>query len=609
MDIRSGEELSLNPALSSASTVDVDRDIDKLERALSALRSHRNSLSAVSRLPTEILCHIFTYLDISCRQFLPDSQSSWMWQSVTHVCRHWRDIALTSPTLWTYIDLRSPFWTQESLQRSQMAPLVVHARIRDESSRQMFQELELAHSVLDEAPRIRELSLSCATDIMIRLESRLCEPFLVLETLSLDAGTPGAWHDDVYHLPEDFFGGDLPRLRKLSLRMCALQPTSPILVGLTYLHVGDMGALGGYCMKDLLTLLGSTSQLESLILDHAVMEASTRKCDSSAEETHTVTLARLSLLRLNGSVSSCVSVLTSLSLPSSAVVQISCSFMQPDSEDELSLVPTLFNCQRIDVMRPFRAIEFHNPCTQDSGLHFSGWVSDALPHDNDDATANTIVTITWDDDSVGGMETRIIRDACSSIDLSEVQSLSVCTSESLSRETLLLAFRAARKVMRARIRGRSVYGFVDALLPTDGLLTVTSDSSNFLPRLRILSMEKAQFTRASLTGTLCQRFSDCLMKRKIIGGVRWLNLSDCDIAGKEVEQLHKLVDKVWWDGKLRGCTSSANEWERSQRQDVDFRWEHVNFKSQSRSIWAVAARHLFLHDGLLSDFLVPILTE
>jgi hypothetical protein len=40
------------------------------------------------------------------------------WVNVSYVCRHWRNVALNCATLWTYLFVMSPRWTEELLARS-----------------------------------------------------------------------------------------------------------------------------------------------------------------------------------------------------------------------------------------------------------------------------------------------------------------------------------------------------------------------------------------------------------------------------------------------------------------------------------------------------------
>lgn len=78
-------------------------DIFESLRSIGACASHLNALCPISRLAPEILTQIF--LELSALYPHEDSDST-TWQSVSHVSRHWRNVALDCSSLWTSINLR-----------------------------------------------------------------------------------------------------------------------------------------------------------------------------------------------------------------------------------------------------------------------------------------------------------------------------------------------------------------------------------------------------------------------------------------------------------------------------------------------------------------------
>ena len=102
------------------------RNIARLEETIRALKSRRNELSPISRLPTEILCNIFK-LQVTLNDWdipRPDS-----WNNFSQVSRHWRSLALSAPELWTDIILSCPRWTHEMLKRSKKAKLTIRSEL------------------------------------------------------------------------------------------------------------------------------------------------------------------------------------------------------------------------------------------------------------------------------------------------------------------------------------------------------------------------------------------------------------------------------------------------------------------------------------------------
>ncbi|KAI0043946.1 hypothetical protein FA95DRAFT_330312 [Auriscalpium vulgare] len=278
----------------------------------------------VARLPPEILCHIFSYL--STRP--PPHHDSWMWQTVTHVCMSWRAIAIASPLLWTHVDFRSYEWTREFLRRSQSAPLYVHTQ---DHLLQPGGDLASIHWALEEMPRIRELHLVGHPDTLEAVEEHLLQAAPQLETLTISVTPRGKGHDPAYVLSRDVFDGHAPRLRRLSLRMCCIEPSMPILPGLTHLSMDVPDARGSYHMGTLLEILSQPTRLEAVVIKGAVTDGETRICDT---DHGAVSLPRLSSLRLSGSTAACTHLLAHLSIPRSAVRRSSYRILLADNKDD-----------------------------------------------------------------------------------------------------------------------------------------------------------------------------------------------------------------------------------------------------------------------------------
>ncbi|KAG2756567.1 hypothetical protein P692DRAFT_20825793 [Suillus brevipes Sb2] len=72
-----------------------------------------------------ILRNIFKFLEEDERLDGYDNKDIPACLAVTHVCRHWRNVALECPTLWRFISSSSPFWLDIMLERSKETPLIV----------------------------------------------------------------------------------------------------------------------------------------------------------------------------------------------------------------------------------------------------------------------------------------------------------------------------------------------------------------------------------------------------------------------------------------------------------------------------------------------------
>lgn len=102
------------------------------------LNLNLNTVSPINTLPPEILSNIFLFLMLTT-SFVRDSFDSHgrahQWLRCTHVCRHWRQVALQSPILWSFITLGADYPSLEAIRtfvsRSVQAPLHIFVRQTD----------------------------------------------------------------------------------------------------------------------------------------------------------------------------------------------------------------------------------------------------------------------------------------------------------------------------------------------------------------------------------------------------------------------------------------------------------------------------------------------
>ncbi|EKM54860.1 uncharacterized protein PHACADRAFT_259015 [Phanerochaete carnosa HHB-10118-sp] len=98
------------------------------------LKTCWNTTLPVSRLPPELLLLVFEDWASECYTETQETEPEtrpYAWIRCTHVCRRWRELALSSPFLWRRIVPTSPEWTQELLSRSRQTPLLVNFNSSD----------------------------------------------------------------------------------------------------------------------------------------------------------------------------------------------------------------------------------------------------------------------------------------------------------------------------------------------------------------------------------------------------------------------------------------------------------------------------------------------
>src|SRR5262245_18586388 len=103
---------------------EIDREIIQVNEQARMLKSRRNMLAPISRLPLELLCQIFKVSCVASSAGLNDftSGGNIPCLALTQVCGHFRSAAIGCPRLWTDLIFSHPSWTEEMLRRSKAAP-------------------------------------------------------------------------------------------------------------------------------------------------------------------------------------------------------------------------------------------------------------------------------------------------------------------------------------------------------------------------------------------------------------------------------------------------------------------------------------------------------
>ncbi|KAI0055539.1 hypothetical protein BV25DRAFT_168453 [Artomyces pyxidatus] len=187
--------------------------------------SSRQSIArpfTIATFPTELLVNIFALMSRNHPPVYPDLDNANRirrlgWLVVTHVCRHWRHIAVGTPALWKYVDFSmGPVWVPLILARAHELPVMIRKDFSYDhwgNKRRFPSELEVLKAHLFHTRR-----LSFAGD-----------PGQLTGALqSLDVPAPLLDHLHLYFLqtslvppwefsPRPFFASQHPRLRSLSL--------------------------------------------------------------------------------------------------------------------------------------------------------------------------------------------------------------------------------------------------------------------------------------------------------------------------------------------------------------------------------------------------------
>ena len=149
------------------------------------IASHMNASVPIFVLSSETLREIFMHAagfheDPNVRD-IPDMHKR---TRISHVCKHWRSVALGFPALWSRFDVVDPpEWMAELLVRSKQIPLQVSISYLDLRKCPRDESVML---VLSSLGRIRDLSLESAPGFSEAILRLLDQDAPLLRTLSVD---------------------------------------------------------------------------------------------------------------------------------------------------------------------------------------------------------------------------------------------------------------------------------------------------------------------------------------------------------------------------------------------------------------------------------------
>ncbi|TFK58261.1 hypothetical protein BDN72DRAFT_782324, partial [Pluteus cervinus] len=97
----------------------IDEEIAQLNARIISLKTTRNTFTVVARLPIEVLEQIFV---ITARS-AGDQGVGKGALFISWVCRSWRELALQTSALWSYVDFLDLNWVETALARTRNQPL------------------------------------------------------------------------------------------------------------------------------------------------------------------------------------------------------------------------------------------------------------------------------------------------------------------------------------------------------------------------------------------------------------------------------------------------------------------------------------------------------
>lgn len=233
----------------------------------------RNAFTPISLLSNELLCVIFSL--VKAAEEVPDVREAGApeWINVTHVCRHWRNVALNYPSLWAVIvpDL-SLGWLRAMLERSQTADLSInfdydgwHRKVGQRKLKESFRHSKrIVHLWLLDMGSDMQTILNALPTLAPRLETlRLVGPIsAVRQHLRMKEEFPP------FVPPGTLLDGR--NLRQLELSWCSIGWDSHLIEHLIHLKLNDIAPSARPTTAQLFEVLGKLTNLECLELENAL---------------------------------------------------------------------------------------------------------------------------------------------------------------------------------------------------------------------------------------------------------------------------------------------------------------------------------------------------
>ncbi|KAF9232487.1 hypothetical protein BU15DRAFT_81174 [Melanogaster broomeanus] len=526
----------------------------------------RNALLPVSRLPREILAIIFLYQAHSLHQDLRYSgmRGAPPWANVSYTCHHWRNVALSCPSLWSFLFTSCPRWTEELLSRSKTVPFRISLSVGCGTQEEMI----FFEKVTTDVTRIQDLSLKLPRNLAEEVFSKLSTPAPLLHTLRLFVTKTGA---ESMLVPDTLFNRETPALRTLELYRCHISWSSPTLTkliamlrhipGIAHLYLenalpGDEDTLASWRSDD-------SGCMYPECLDS---KCSNPKCpDSNDPISKSLDLPHLSRLALVAPFSAVVAFLSNVTVPAKTELRLCCRHDVDFTESYTPLYPLLkqrFNTTS-DVGPVIRTLNIKTT-EPDVGIVLSTSERDCdVPfystygqrHLHEDWGRGIPLKLDIEFEPIDGdCRPRLMRDICRTIPMVHLRTLAHFATTDLwgplDSWVLETSFGNLQELRFIKLVQVSMTAWISALSPgfCQDELSVKRTGDNFAPALAELQVTAVAFAY-NCRGGDCDGSAWCLhealARRKAKGyTLKKLVVADSSyVSDAQVKELRKVVDE------------------------------------------------------------------
>lgn len=550
----------------------IEKEIDAARAHITSLLMHRNNLTPVSLLPPELLARIFHFHSLAEPPWHGVNRLGWI--KATHVCRHWRQVALDHASLWARISgfPMSTKWITEQLSRAKSSPLVIELLGSP--------TLETLSFFPSHFPHTRELRLRGLRKDHFPVIKQLCAleaPDLEHFELGVSVESPLTSQNFV---GASLFQGNAPKLRTLSLGQVRVPWSFFPRCQFTQLKIdiceeewNETPSLES--LEQLMDVLVNCPNLEVLVLENCLPSILSQYINK-----RTIPLPRLSQLTLTGSISRVVRFFEALNMPSSTKLNLHCVVENCFGNQGGLLIPLVyshFNRSSLVTFRSFKAAINHLERSLEIVASAAAPASTVSPSGvfNIDPEGDTPeLSLLFIAHSEFGQFENILERACGILPITEVEFLSISAPDSFHSLNWGDLFRKCAKVTTIEASGHGTTTLLQTITPPKAH---PKPSNNFkgkkkgrgkkevppppvdnapvcapvFPKLTSLLLKKFDFSESAPPfGTVYNVLMTLIQRRKNRKvPLKMLSIERSILCQQHASTLEKLVREFHWSGE------------------------------------------------------------
>jgi hypothetical protein len=553
----------------------IEKEIDAARAHITSLLMHRNNLTPVFLLPPELLARIFHFHSLAEPPWHGVNRLGWI--TDTHVCRHWRQVAMDHASLWARISgfPMSTKWITEQLSRAKSSPLVIELLGSP--------TLETISFFPPHFPHTRELRLRGLRKDHFAVIKELCAleaPDLEHFELGVTVESPLTSQNFV---GASLFHGNAPKLRTLALCQvrvpwsffprCQFTQLKIVLCEEEWNEAPSLESL-----EQLMDVLLNCPNLEVLVLEYCLPSMLSQYMNK-----RTVPLPRLSQLTLTGSISRVVRFFEALNMPSSTKLNLHCVVENCFGNQAGLLIPLVyshFNRSSLVNFRSFKAAINHLERSLEIVASTTAPVSTVSPSsvfDSDPEGDSPELSLSFIAHSEFGQFENILERACGILPITEVQFLSVSAPDSFHALNWGELFRKCAKVTTIEASGHGTTTLLQTITPPKAP-PKPSNNNNYkgkkkgrgkkkevppqpvdnapvcapvFPKLTSLLLKKFDFSESvPHVGTVYNVLNTLIQRRKNRKvPLKMLSIERSILCQQHATTLEKLVREFHWSGE------------------------------------------------------------